>query len=130
MRVHSRLDWLLVALGACLLATTVAVLIAAGAGENAPTDAARAQSAAADEQVVIREFKFVPESAEVKVGARLTFVNDDTAAHTATDVATKAFDSGTLDKGDKKTVTLTTTGTFAYICELHPFMKATIKVVA
>lgn len=130
MKVHSRLDWLLVALGACLVAATVAVVSAAVAGDGAATSTARAPNGTASDKVVIRDFKYVPEGVEVRVGAKLTFVNDDAAPHTATDTATKAFDTGTLDKGDSKAVTLTKAGTFTYICELHPFMKGTIKVGA
>jgi len=72
----------------------------------------------------------MPESLEVKVGATLTVVNNDAALHTATDTATDTFDTGNLAKGDEKKITLGEAGTFDYICELHAFMKATIKVVA
>jgi plastocyanin len=79
-------------------------------------------------RIDITDFKFKPETVTVKAGAKVTWVNNDTAPHTATDAAHGAFDTGTLRKGDQKTLTLKKAGTYAYLCEFHPFMKATVIV--
>ena len=79
-------------------------------------------------RIDITDFKFKPETVTVKAGTKVTWVNNDTAPHTATDTATGAFDTGTLKKGDKKTLKLKKPGTYAYVCEFHPFMKATVIV--
>lgn len=50
----------------------------------------------------------------------------DSASHTAT--AGSDFDTGTLKKGDTKTVTLDKPGSYSYICQFHAFMKGTVIV--
>ena len=76
--------------------------------------------------VNIADFKYEPEMLTVKAGTKVTWVNQDAAPHTAT--AKDGFDTGTLRKGERKTLTLKTAGTFAYICTIHPFMAATVIV--
>lgn len=56
----------------------------------------------------------------------MTWVNNDAAPHTAT--AADAFDTGSLDKGDSKPVTLSKPGSYSYVCEFHAFMKGTVVV--
>ena len=79
-------------------------------------------------RIDITDFKFKPETVTVKAGAKVTWVNNDTAPHTATDAAHGGFDTGTLRKGDQKTLKLKKPGRYAYVCEFHPFMKATVIV--
>ena len=96
---------------------------AAGAGASA-TPAAQTASGAVT--VDIAEFKFEPEALTVQAGTKVTWLNRDAAPHTAT--AKDDFDTGTLRKGERKTLTLKTAGTFAYVCEIHPFMTGTVIV--
>ncbi len=37
-------------------------------------------------------------------------------------------DTGSLEKGESKTITFTESGTFKYICTFHPFMTGTVEV--
>jgi plastocyanin len=85
-----------------------------------------AGSAASAVKIDIRDFKYVPETVAVRAGSRVTWVNDDAAPHTAT--AAGVFDTGTLQKGDSKALTLSKPGSYSYVCEFHPFMKATVVV--
>lgn len=78
---------------------------------------------AADHKVSIEGFKFVPASLTVSVGDTVTFTNNDGAPHTATG---SGFDTGTLRKGQSATVTITSSGENAYVCNFHPMMKGTI----
>ena len=96
---------------------------ASGAGASAPV---AAQTASGAMTVDIADFKFQPEALTVKAGTKVTWLNRDAAPHTAT--AKDGFDTGTLKKGERKTVTLKSAGTFAYVCEIHPFMTATVTV--
>jgi plastocyanin len=98
---------------------------ASGAGSSA-TPAAAAQTASGAVTVDIADFKFEPETLTVKAGTKVTWRNQDAAPHTAT--AKDGFDTGTLRKGERKTLALKTAGTFAYVCEIHPFMTATVRV--
>ncbi len=77
--------------------------------------------------VHIKDFKFNPTPAKIHVGDRVTFVNDDDEAHTAT-ADDKSFDSEGLDTGGSWQHVFTKPGTYNYFCELHPYMKATIIV--
>jgi len=77
-------------------------------------------------KVDITNFKYVPPTVTVKTGSRVTWVNNDAAPHTAT--AADAFDTGNLDKGDSKPVTLSKPGSYPYVCEFHAFMKGTVVV--
>ena len=77
--------------------------------------------------VDMKNFTFDPATLNVKQGGTVTFTNDDQAPHTAT-ADNKAFDTGTLNPGDTKTVTFKAPGTVAYTCAIHPFMHGTIVV--
>jgi plastocyanin len=85
---------------------------------------AHAQGGAA---VTIVDFAFQPASLEVPIGTTVTWTNSGAAPHTVT-ADDGAFDSGTLQPGGTFSVTFDTPGTFAYHCEIHPSMMATIIV--
>ena len=92
----------------------------------APKPAAAPAAKPADE-VVIQDFKYGPANASVKPGAKVTFVNQDSAPHTAT-VKAGGFDTGTLNKGQSKAITIDKPGTYDYVCEFHAFMKGKLTV--
>ena len=96
-----------------------------GSPDAASTSRSTARGAV---RIDITDFKYKPEAVTVKAGTKVTWINSDRSPHTATDTATGAFDTGTLKKGEKKTLKLNKPGTYAYICEFHPFMKATVIV--
>ncbi len=75
----------------------------------------------------IKDFKYKPTPVHVRVGERVHFVNDDDEAHTVT-AKDKSFDSEGLDTGKSWDHVFTKPGTYAYFCELHPYMKATVLV--
>src|SRR5829696_3945822 len=67
------------------------------------TGAAPAGAAKDAVDVSISNFKFVAPDVVVKTGGTVTWTNDDSAAHTATDdKGAPPFDTGTLDEGDSK----------------------------
>jgi plastocyanin len=109
---------------------SVLIVMLSGDASGSTTAAVSSPSTAAGGAVSIdiADFKFAPVSVTVKAGAKVTWVNHDAAAHTAKAPASGGFDTGTLTKGDKKTLTLGKPGTYAYFCEFHPFMKATVIV--
>jgi plastocyanin len=100
-----------------------------GSQSNAATTpaAAPAGPAVSNATVDINSFKYKPVTIAVKKGGHVKWTNSDAAAHTAT-ADNRSFDTQTIDKGKAKTVAMTTAGTFAYHCDFHPFMKATIVV--
>jgi plastocyanin len=72
-------------------------------------------------------WNFDPKQVTVPAGATITFTNTGSETHTAT-ADDGSFDTGALNPGESKTVTLSQPGTFSYHCDLHPFMTATITV--
>ena len=116
--------------GAALL-LTVAVLALASCGDGGDgTDRATPNSSAAAgaKAVTIQDYIYEPARVVVPKGTTVTFTNRDAAPHTATSKASGAFDSGTIKQGETGKVTLEETGTFAYYCLFHPFMKGTVVV--
>jgi plastocyanin len=86
-------------------------------------------AATAAKVIHIKNYAFSPASITVPVGTKVTWINDDTAAHTATTTSgPKSFDSGSLAKGKSFSYTFTTAGTYSYYCAYHPDMKGTVKV--
>ena len=79
--------------------------------------------------VHIKNFTFVPASLSVPAGTSVTFINDDDEPHTVTAID-KSFDSEAIDTHESWKHTFAKTGTFAYFCEMHPMMKATLIVKA
>jgi plastocyanin len=77
--------------------------------------------------VDIKNFAFVPAEIRVPVGTVVTWTNSDVVAHTATEPG-GAFNSGNLNPGQSFSFTFDTAGTYAYICNYHPFMKGTVIV--
>jgi len=57
----------------------------------------------------------------------VVWTNKDPFPHTATSTAA-GFDSHPLAPGASFTFKATKKGEFAYVCTLHPTMKATLKV--
>lgn len=129
MKVTSKLDRLFAVVGVALVAATFVVLGVSATDNGASGAAAAGPVRSGAEKIVISDFKFMPADISVKAGTKVTFVNQDQAPHTATSDDTKTFDTNSLHKGDEKTVTLSTPGTYTYFCSFHPFMKGTLKVV-
>ena len=72
-----------------------------------------------------------PAKLEVAAGTRVTWANKDSAPHTATassDAQRSVFDTKVLKEGQSGDIAFDKPGTYAYICDLHPFMKATLEV--
>lgn len=127
------LNRMLVVLGVALVFATGAVLVAHD-GQSAATGAQQEAGGAAKaaDEVQIKDFLFEPAAITVPAGTKITFTNQDRAPHTATSGPSPelrgVFDTGNLTKGQSRSVTLAKAGTFAYYCELHAFMKATVIV--
>ncbi len=88
---------------------------------------AAAPSTPAGTVVHIRDDAFIPASLVVKAGDKVTFVNDDDDAHTAT-ADDASWDSEGLNQNQKWTRAFTKAGKVAYHCTVHPTMHGTIVV--
>lgn len=96
----------------CTVATTIATL---------------PQADAATHTVVMEGVAFKPQTLTVRRGDKVVWVNKDLFPHTAT-AQDRSFDSGEVAPEKSWTLTIARTGTFAYVCTLHPTMKGTLIV--
>lgn len=95
-----------------------------GAGAHAATPPALLPAVLT---IHIKDFKYNPTPAEIHVGDRVTFVNDDNEPHTVT-ATDKSYDSEGLDTNNTWQHVYSKPGTYKYFCELHPYMKAVVIV--
>ena len=81
---------------------------------------------------------YSPLKLEVKVGTTVTWTNKDSMPHTVTSGVSDGslgkpdniFDSGNFAKGETFSYTFDEVGEFPYFCIPHPWMKASVTVVA
>lgn len=96
--------------------------------EDAATEeAADGEPAAGGDAVAIEDFAFDPADLQVEVGTSVTWTNIDPQTHTVT-ADEGAFDSSSLSGEASFEFTFDEAGTFAYHCEIHPAMTATVVV--
>jgi plastocyanin len=105
---------------AIALATVLLVASDKGAASGASATASGAKS------VDINHFAFHPSTLRVKRGARVAFVNSSNVTHTATRAG--SFNTGHIKPGTSVTIHFKEKGTFAYHCNIHPFMKGKVVV--
>lgn len=127
-----------------LVAATAGLLVAFAAGgcgsasrssssktaPSGPTTASQAATTPATRKpvrVAISNFAYTPTTITIHARTKITWINHDSTAHTAT-AADHAFDSGTINPGASRSITVTKPGTYQYICSFHPFMHGTIIV--
>ena len=82
---------------------------------------------AATHVVTIERFEYDPVNLQASVGDTVVFTNLDAAPHTAT-ARDGSFDTGLLGRNESGSITLTSAGTFDYICVFHPGMGGTVTV--
>jgi predicted lipoprotein with Yx(FWY)xxD motif/plastocyanin len=76
--------------------------------------------------ISIQGFAFDPNSITVAVGTKVTWTNNDSAAHTVTSDSSLFNDS--LNPGATFSYTFTQAGTFSYHCSVHPSMTGKVIV--
>ena len=97
---------------------------------SAPAPPPAAPAPAATVSVRIVNFKFTPATMTIKAGTTVTWTNSDAVGHTVNFHANGINSPSVLNQGDKFSHTFSTAGTYAYICDIHPFMHGTIVVTA
>lgn len=71
---------------------------------------------------------YSPNPANVRVGQRVAWRNDDNVAHTATQTG-NGFDTSTIFAGATSApLTIATPGDLSYFCRIHPVMVGTLSV--
>ena len=94
-----------------------------GEDERAPSgDAVRSA------KVEIEDFAYDPDPVTIEEGGKVTWINRDSAPHTAT-AEDGSFDTGTLEEGKLGSASFKQAGTYEYVCTIHPEMQGTVEVV-
>lgn len=83
--------------------------------------------ARADNIVTIRNFDYAPMAMTVSAGATVTWKNLDGEPHTVASID-GVFRSPALDENDTFSFKFAKSGTYKYVCSIHPKMVATITV--
>ncbi len=107
--------------GTLMMTVAFGTVLAPGAPESAPKPPVAAV-------IHIKDFGYRPTPVTIMAGDRVALINDDDEAHTVT-AADKTYDSGGLDTGGRFERVFPVPGSY-YHCELHPYMKASIIVLA
>ena len=82
------------------------------------------QAVGATEHLVeIKQFAFVPERLNVAAGDKVTWINADIVPHTAT-AKDESWDTGSLQQGQKRSLTISEDMRGEYFCRHHPSMVA------
>jgi len=82
-------------------------------------------------QVEVKQYMFMPMALTIEQGDTVTWTNRDTAAHDVTVTAGPVtFHSPLLAQGKSWSHTFTTSGSYSYLCSVHPEMRATVTVTA
>lgn len=76
-------------------------------------------------QVLIKDFKFQPESITIQKGDTVTWTHPGTADHT---VKFADSESQVLKNGGTYSKTFNQAGTLDYSCGIHPYMKGKVVV--
>ncbi|NVO58399.1 copper-binding protein [Rhodobacteraceae bacterium B1Z28] len=79
-------------------------------------------------EILIKRFKFEPQTVRARVGDIVRWTNLDIAPHTATADAF-GWDTGELLRDESAEIAVADGMELTYFCAFHPHMKATIEIV-
>jgi plastocyanin len=100
-------------------------LLAAGCGGGG-----RAKVLAPGDSISMKGLRFHPDHAQVTVGQKVTWVDDESVPHDVKADSGASFQSKTFGHHATYSFTPAKTGTIKYECTLHPGMTGTLDVVA
>lgn len=122
----------MVRVGSCLLA--LFALPACGlvsvhpTGNVGPLSLEPTGAATGQVTVTIVGSRFDPGEVFIRVGTRVSWINQDQAEHTVTSLEGERFQSGTMLPQRSYSYRFSNTGRFGYRCERHPGMAGVINV--
>ena len=79
-------------------------------------------------KVEIVDFAYEPATVTIQAGGKVTWLNRDSAEHTAT-LDDGSYSTGDLAEGKLESESFKSAGSFPYHCEIHPDMTGTLEVV-
>ena len=72
---------------------------------------------------------YLPNPAQLSVGSKMTWINKDTAPHTATAI-NGSFDTSLINAGSSGSAIIKGTGTIQYHCTIHPWMTGILQTTS
>ena len=78
-------------------------------------------------RVAVQDFQFQPARLEIAAGMTVVWTNNGQVTHTVT-AENGSFDSGSIEPGQRRSITFARAGTFPFHCTPHPFMRGLIVV--
>ena len=96
-------------------------------GTAAPVTGTSGRTGPGAAAVRIRNYAFSPSQLTVTRGTTVTWTNNDPVSHTVTSDDGK-FSSGVIAGAKTFSYTFNATGSYAYYCTIHPYMKAEVIV--
>jgi plastocyanin len=96
--------------------------------QTAPASAQSSAIISVGDGQQISEYQFAPASIEARAGDTITWTNTGTQVHAIT-TADGSFDSGALAPGQSFSFSFANPGTYAYVCNPHPWMQGSITVL-
>ena len=72
---------------------------------------------------------YQPNPAQLSVGSKMTWINKDTAPHTATAI-NGSFDTSLINAGSSGSAIIKGTGTIQYHCTIHPWMTGILQTTS
>jgi plastocyanin len=80
-------------------------------------------------QISIDNFKYVPDTLTISAGTKVTWTNHDDMPHTVTSTGKpRILDSQALDTDDQFSHVFAESGTYTYVCTVHPKMSGQVIV--
>jgi len=73
-------------------------------------------------------FGFSPATLTIRAGTTVIWKNMSSVPHTITSDDGQTFDSGNIAPGGTFTFKFTVAGSYAYHCNIHPYMRATVNL--
>jgi plastocyanin len=72
---------------------------------------------------------YIPNPAQLSVGSKITWINKDTAPHTATAI-NGSFDTSLINAGSSGSAIIKGTGIIQYHCTIHPWMTGILQTTS
>jgi len=76
---------------------------------------------------MMQDFIFQPARLNITAGTTIVWTNGGQVIHTVT-AEDGSFDSGPIERGERRSITFSRAGTFSFHCTPHPFMRGVIVV--
>jgi plastocyanin len=135
-RSARRLRFFWMALSVATVATLL--LVACGGGGTTPGPTATSQPTATATATTVKvqiieqngKYSFSPAALTITKGTTVEWTNMSDAPHTVTSDTNAFSTTSNLTQNQTFMFTFNTAGTFAYHCNIHTYMKATITVTA